>query len=1235
MGGNEVGKPDDQTTVPADHGKSPRPTEIDVTAEMKPSPRDLKITPDNPSVTEVNPTVTEAGLGPTETTAFQAGLSREPSASPTQLDSEATALGNGDATPTVAAERNSHSPEDSSATDWQASPEKTIADTSASSDVGKSLRYLGDYELERKLAQGGMGVVYRARQVSLNRPVAIKLILAGQLASKEALQRFQREAEAVAQLEHPGIVPIYEIGEDQGHHFFSMALIEGDSLAQRLQQGPFPHREAASVMRKVAEAVAYAHEQGIIHRDLKPANILLDRQREPKVIDFGLARLASEDRGLTSTGAVMGTPSYMSPEQAQGEGNHVGPLSDVYSLGAVLYCLLTGRPPFQAASSLDTLRQVLEREPAVVTTLNSEVPRDLETICHKCLQKDPVKRYSSARGLADDLRRWEGGEPITARPISTIERGWRWVCRNPTVSTLIATTLLSILLGAGASLWFGTQAQVEASRVRNAERQERQARAVAEAEATNAREAEANSKASEAQARVAEAAARTAEAKAKRTLARSNYFLALSRGKEGRLGEANELLERIPEEDRNVEWGLAAREFEGSNHTWSGHNVRFSAISPEGTRLAGGGSNNTLKVWDAATQQEMLTMIGHAKPVVSVAFSPDGRRIVSGSEDNTAKVWDATTGQEMQTMIGHTNLIIGVAFSPDGTRIVSGSWDQTLKVWDAATGEELHTLKGHKLPVQHVAYSPDGTRIASGSWDNTLRVWDAATGQALKTLDEHTKKVDSVAFSPDGTRIVSGSWDNSLKVWDVATGVVLRTLNGHAKHISHVAYCPDGSRIVSASWDETVKVWDAETGQELASLTGHTQPVSTATYSPCGRRIFSDDVDGSLKVWDAVPQREWSQPTEKPVPVRSVCFSPDGTRIVSGGFDRSLTVWDAETRQRLLRLTGHKDIITQLTYSPDGTRIVSGSGDDTLKIWDAATGEMLQTLSGHKNLIDGVAVSPDGTEIVSASFDNTLKVWDAATGRELRTLVGHDGPVTGVAYSPNGRQLVSASFDKTLKVWNAATHQELMTIARQNDVFGCVAYSPDGTRIVSEGEGGTLKMWDAATGQELRTLTGHTNAVTCLAYSPDGTRIVSGSLDKTLKIWDHSTGEELLTLSGHTANVTDVCLSPDGKRIISTSMDGTIRVWDTIFYHPDERALRHFAAPNPDWHRQQADQFEASNNLYAALFHQAWLLKIQPDDPQLYDKLHAAHDRWKATTDGKDVPLPPVVREMLAVPRGK
>jgi WD40 repeat protein len=567
--------------------------------------------------------------------------------------------------------------------------------------------------------------------------------------------------------------------------------------------------------------------------------------------------------------------------------------------------------------------------------------------------------------------------------------------------------------------------------------------------------------------------------------------------------------------------------------------VNAVAYSPDGSRIvSAGSSDDTLKIWDASSGQELATFSGHTDYVLAVAYSPDGSRIVSGSLE--LKILDSMSGQELTTLSGHTSQINAVAYSPDGSRIVSGS--KELKIWDASLGQELATLNGHTGSVSAVAYSPDGSRIVSGSSDDTLKIWDVSSGQELATLSGHLDDVLAVAYSPDGSRIVSGSEDKTLKIWDASSGQELATLSGHTDYVRAVAYSPDGSHIVSGSSDDTLKIWDASSGQELATLSGHTDYVYAVAYSPDGSRIVSSSEDKTLKIWDA-SSGELLNTLGYNHYIWDMALSPDGSRIVSSSYDRTLKIWDASSGQELATLSGHTSGVNVVAYSPDGSRIVSGSWDNTLKIWDASSGQELATLSGHIYSVNAVAYSPDDSRIVSGGWGRTLKIWDASSYQELATLRGHTNVVVAVAYSPDGSRIVSGSWDTTLKIWDASSYQELATLSEPTSSVMAVAYSPDGSRIVSGSYDRTLKIWDTSSGQELATLRGHTNVVVAVAYSPDGSRIVSGSDDRTVKIWDANSGKLLSSLEAHTDDVRAVAFSPSGHLIYSASMDRTIKVW--------------------------------------------------------------------------------------------
>jgi WD40 repeat protein/serine/threonine protein kinase len=1024
---------------------------------------------------------------------------------------------------------------------------------------------LGDFRLLRELGRGGMGVVYQAEQISLGRTVALKVLSGGATLDPRNLQRFRTEARAAALLQHPNIVPVYAVGSEGGVHYYAMQMIGGQSLAALLgDQRPGPptdptanargNREAppttsspslpaavglpsrpsaapqagwgadrpgyfrwvAGLGVQAAEALEHAHRQGVVHRDVKPSNLLLDARGRLWVADFGLARCRDADGpAMTVTGELLGTLRYMSPEQALARPGGVDHRTDVYSLGATLYELLTLRPVFDSADPHTLLRRVAGEEPLPPRRLEPAVPVDLETIVLKALAKAPEERYATAGDLADDLQRFLDHRPVRARRPTPAQRLGKWARRHRAVLLPLAAVAALALVGLLAvALAFDVVLGRQRDEARAAG-----ARAEAEKQCTaEAREA------------------------GDRILYAAHVQLAHREWHDGQVGRALELLDGdgCPGRLRGWEWGYLHGLCAAAVTTLRGPAGRIHAVafSPADGTLAAGAGDGVVWLWDPAGAAR--TFPGHADEVLALAFSADGRFLASAGREGAVKVWDVAAGREVLHLVGHDGAVEGVAFDPDGARLASAGADG-VKVWVVASGTLLRTLAVPGVKFHAVAFSPDGKALASGSRDELVRLWDPVTGEVLRSCAGHGDRVSSVAFSPDGRLVASASPDETVRLWDPASGAPVRTLAGHRAGVYGVAFSPDGKTLASASLDTTVRLWDPAGGRELRTLHTHTRHVLGVAFSPDGRRLASASLDQTVRVWDLAREAgECRDLPRHPEGAVSLAFSPDGTLLASAGDDGTVGVRALPDGSPVAVLKGHGAGVRAVAFSPDGKLLASAGEDGTVRLWEA--GAEVRRLDAGARSARAVAFSPDGLRLAAAGDDTLVRVWDVATGNQVYTWAGHRFAVTGLAFSPDGSQLASASMDRRVLLWDARGDGPPRTLVGKGMLLRCVAFSPDGRLVASAGTVG-ISVRDVSGGQEVLSLQGHAGVVTGIAFSPDGRRLASAGSDETVKVWDLSSGQELLTLKGHAAPVNAVAFSPDGGRLASAAADGTVKLW--------------------------------------------------------------------------------------------
>ncbi len=972
-------------------------------------------------------------------------------------------------------------------------------------------RSFGDYELLEETGRGGMGVVYRARQKSLNRLVALKMVRIQDLASATEAQRFRNEAETGGALAHPHIVPVYEVGERGGYLYFSMRLVEGSSLDKRLAEYAAQPRAAAQLVATVARAVHHAHQRGVLHRDLKPGNILLDAHGEPLVTDFGLAKRVESDSALTQSGALVGTPSYMAPEQTLGTKSGVTTATDVYGLGAVLYTLLAERPPFRGETAIDTLALVRRQEPTPPRRTNPRVDRDLECICLKCLQKEPELRYGSVELLAEDLEHWLAGKPVQARPIGRVSRVRRWCRRRPWVASLalISIMLVNLLLigSIGSALWI--------ARERN----------------------------------------RTQEAARllRRHLYAADVRLAQLEWERGYMAQARERLAHYEaqsgdEDLRSFAWHYLWRLCNQTSRTryLPGHRgeVYFVAFAPDGKTLASAGKDGTARIWDRETGAEIRYIAASTDELDCVAFSPDGKTLATVGNDPVVKLWDiADSGKDPVELKedGHTKEVVTVVFSPDGKRLATGGEDQVIRIWYLATRKVVRKLTPDTARINSLAFSPDGCSLASNS--GLLHVWDMTTFEQRRFPGWGGG--NAVTFSHNGKLLVA-SCGPTIGVWDFVSGRAYSPFVADPKLVESLDFAPDDRTLISTGGDGAIRLWDME---NVGRMSGYFQGNKMGTWSTSlscdGQTLAYASGDGMVRLLSLKPEGLTRLRSDNGK-IAYLFLSPDGKQAAGavGLKWRTIEVWEVTSGKILHQLDQNPWGAWNLSFSPDGRRLLIGTVDGIARVWDLSSGKSSGVPLDQDGILYRVDWSPDGHYALTNGKSGP-HLWDAEQGLLMRSFEAETA-----TFSPNGRSIVLTSPAEehvALSILDLHTKEQRGLEDFPHAAISARAFTSDGRLFAAGGNNGSIVVWDSFNGKQLAALFGHVNMVRAMAFSPDGLTLASAGPDREIKLWDVRTWQELATLRGHEGEVFSLVFRPDGRTLISAGVSADsqaeVRFW--------------------------------------------------------------------------------------------
>ena len=972
-----------------------------------------------------------------------------------------------------------------------------------------SLREEGEVELGR----GGIGRVLLAFDHALGREVAVKELLGealeGTRSSSSLVARFLREARVTGQLEHPNIVPVYELGRrSDGRLFYTMRVVRGRTLAQALSdcEGLEQRLGFLGHFADLCQAVAYAHSRGVTHRDIKPENVMVGEFGETMLLDWGLAKVAGKkdfrgeeiqqdlrlmrdaDAGQTLVGTAIGTPAFMSPEQAEGLVDAIDARSDVWSLGAVLYEILTGRPPHDGVHALEVIGKVISEDVVLAHQRCSAAPRELSVLAKKALRRDPEQRYQSAQELVAEVERYRQGLRLAVYVYSARELLFRFLRRyKASVSVAMVALLVIILAG------------VLAYR-RVVDERDRAELNLAGAMREGARSAMLSGDMLE------------AHAKLRQSLERNDS------------PEARGLWQRL--RSQSIYW----QEMLSSP-------AYVVASRKDQSLLAVGCRDGAILLVDTLTLG-VKRLRGAEGWVAGLAFSPDGDWLAVSGQDKTIHLWNVAEGRPRRSLIGHERSVWDLAYHPSGQWLASVGKDNSLRVWDLASGKEHMRIADPGVVLMAVAYSSDGSMLAAVGGKGVVRVWRATDGEPLFSFEGHQGTCMDVAFSPDGRWLATAGRDQSLRLWPLVDGLKARVLVGHRDAVKALAFSPDSSRLVSASFDQRLLVWDLVSGAVERELLGHSGNVSSLTFLSEGRFVASVGMDLRLIVWDLFSERSRPDTGHRRQVACLDRLDPDF--LISGSLGGSVRLWQASTGLQQREILKHDKGISVVKGSPDGRLLLAATADGQILVWDAETGHMLQRLSGHRGAVSSLDISDDGKTIASGGYDKTVRLWGLTSWEELDRWETPK-PVMSIELSGDGRNVWFGDVAGFVGHIDVRGRGLVKRLPFTDSWVYALRLVPGERQLVVGCSDGSLVLWDMEKDSR-RLLDKKTTPIHFLAMDPGGRDVASGNRDRGVRATDLLDGKTR-QLGWHRGEANAVVYSKDGQRVYSSGDDGAIRCW--------------------------------------------------------------------------------------------